>query len=443
MLLLACASLVGCRESDDSNNPLTTITLAQQAYLKASTPVAGDCFGYSVALSGDTLAVGAPSKDSVRGAVYIFTRSNGVWTLQACITSSNAEAGDNFGWSVALSGDTLVVGAPNEDSSVNGVNGNQADNGAAQSGAAYVFSRRGAVWTQQAYLNASNTEAGDNFGWSVALSGDTLAVGALNEDSGGSNQTDNSASNSGAAYVFSRSGAVWSPQAYIKASNAASNDYFGTTLALDGETLAVGASGKNSSAGAAYVFSRSGVTWTEQAYLLASNTEAGDMFGKGVALSGDSLAVGAPAEDGDANTISNSGAAYVFSRSGATWTQQAYLKASNPEASDYFGISLAFSGETLAVGTYYEDSSATGVNGNQTDNSAAQSGAAYVFSRSGTAWTQQAYLKASNTEAGDHFGFSLALNGDSLAVGARLEGGNGTSQTDNSAASSGAVYLFR
>jgi hypothetical protein len=194
---------------------------AQQAYLKASNTGLGDEFGRSVALSGNTLVVGAMSEGSAAtgvngnqadnnakssGAVYVFTRTGGVWSQEAYLKASNTDVGDIFGVSVALSGDTLVVGALGEDSAATGVNGNQADNNAFDSGAVYVFTRTGGVWSQEAYLKASNTDPGDRFGVSVALSGDTMAVGATGEDSIATgvngNQADNSTFNSGAAYVF-------------------------------------------------------------------------------------------------------------------------------------------------------------------------------------------------------------------------------------------------
>jgi hypothetical protein len=327
---------------------------------------------------------------------------------------------------------------------------------------------------QQAYVKASNTRAGALFGRSVALSADgtTLAVGAVLESSG--------QLNSGAVYVFTRAGATWVQQAFLKASNAGAGDGFGESVALsaDGSTLAVGADLEDSAAtgvggnqasndgtdsGAVYVFTRAGATWTQQAYVKASNTGAIDEFGGSVALSADgaTLAVGAILEDGAATGVNGeqrdtsairdaSGAVYVFTRAGVTWTQQAYVKASNTGASDHFGVSVALAGDgsTLAVGAFREDSAATGVDGDQAANSAAESGAVYVFTRAGTRWTQQAYVKASNTGADDGFGQNIALsaNGSTLAVGAIFEAsaaaGVGGDQTDNTAIASGAVYVF-
>jgi hypothetical protein len=377
---------------------------------------------------------------------------------------------DLFGISVALSGngDTLAVGAYLEDSNATGVEGDQVNDSARNSGAVYVFTRDGGTWSQQAYIKASNTDADDEFGWSVALSsdGNTLVVGAAFEDSSATgvdgNESDNSTENSGAVYIYGRSGSTWSQQAYVKASNPDVGDNFGYRIALsaDGGTLAVGAPNEDSSArgvngdqadnaapqaGAVYVFSRSGAAWSQEAYVKASNTDPIDYFGGSVALSsdGDTLAVGAWAESSDAtglngdesnNSAPTSGAVYVLTREGSAWSQQAYVKASNPDPTDSFGwsVALAADGSTLAVGAYYED----------------QTGAAYVFARSGSTWSQQGYLKASNAEAADVFGHSVALSsdGNTLAVGTFAEASNATgvndNESDNSAVNAGAVYVF-
>jgi uncharacterized repeat protein (TIGR02543 family) len=434
-------------EDEDAKYPITVDPIAQQAYLKASNTEASDLFGWSVAISGDTVVVGATGEDSSAtgvngnqsnnsasssGAAYVFTRSGTTWSQQAYLKASNTEAYDGFGWSVAVSGDTLVVGALNEASSATGVNGNQANNSALYSGAAYVFTRSGTTWSQQAYLKASNTEYFDQFGSSVAVSGDTVVVGAPEEDS-----SFNWGPDSGAAYVFTRSGTTWSQEAYLKASNTGSGELFGCSVAVSGDTVVVGAAGESSSAtgsGAAYVFVRSETNWWEQAYLKASNPGNRNYFGGSVAISGDTVVVGAAGESSSAtgvdgnqadNLAPDSGAVYVFIRSGNTWSQQAYLKASNPGNYNYFGGSVAISGDTVGVGAPY-------------------SGAAYVFTRSGTTWSQQAYLKASNTAY--PFGNSVAVSGDTVVVGAYGESSSATgvngNQTDNSAPDSGAVYAF-
>jgi hypothetical protein len=476
-------------ENSNEVHHLISGPIAQQAYLKASNPGASDIFGRCVAISGDTVVVGAQQEDSNAtgvngnqaddsaadsGAVYVFVRTGGVWTQQAYLKASNAEANDFFGNSVAISGDTLVVGDNREDSDATGVNGNQASNSAADSGAVYVFTRSGTTWTQQAYLKASNTGANDRFGTSVAIDGNTIVVGAHQEDSNATGvngtQANNTATDSGAAYVFVRSGTTWSQQAYLKSSNSDALDQFGVSVGISGETVVVGAyredsnaTGVNGSeanttafdAGAAYVFARSGTTWSQQAYLKASNTEAGDFFGYAVAIHDDTVVIGAYSEDSSArgvngnqasNSNSNAGAAYVFTRSMATWTQQAYLKASNTGVSDLFGFSVSVSGDNLLIGAYGEDSNSTGVDGNGVDNSMPNSGAVYLFVRSGLVWSQQAYLKASNTEADDLFGQAVAIHGDTVVVGAISEdssasGVNGN-QADNGSSDAGAAYVF-
>lgn len=479
-------------------------------YFKASNTGTYDTFGSAVSFSADGkhLAIGARGESSnatginqneaddsasLAGAVYMFVWSGSAWTQEAYIKASNAEAGDMFGTSVALSADgsRLVVGALNEDSSATGVGGNQADNGAPESGAAYVFVRSGTTWTQEAYIKASNTGSlsateGDFFGASVSISGDgtRIVVGAYGEQSNGtgidSNQSDNSLRQSGAAYVFVRSGTTWSQESYVKASNTGANDCFGrvVTISADGTHFAVSADGESSNAtginqnqaddsafaaGAVYVFARVGTSWSQEAYVKPSNTSLLDDFGSALALSADgsTLAVGAMMEQSSATGINGngdqktaaqlySGAAYVFVRSGTTWTQEAYVKASNTWEGAYFGSSVALSadGGRLIVGAEHEDSAATGINGNQNDGSAKQSGAAYVFSRTGTTWSQDAYVKASNTYSFSEFGGSVSMSGDGsrIAIGARLESssatGIGGDQSKLDRYMSGAVYVY-
>jgi hypothetical protein len=246
------------------------------------------------------------------------------------------------------------------------------------------------------------------FGNSIALSGNTLAVGAHNEASSSAgidgNQADNSATLAGAVYVFVRGGATWSQQAYVKASNPRTKAYFGEAVAIAGDTLAVGAIGDRSNA------------------------------------------TGVNGSQADTNTTL-AGAAYVFTRSGTTWSQQAYVKASNTTMNAELGNSVSLAGDVLAVAALEDNSNAIGINGNQADTSATQSGAVYLFTRTGGTWAQQAYVKSSNTTLGQFFGYSVALSNDSLAVGAlnersRAKGINGN-QNDTSEPSAGAVYVLR
>ncbi|MCR9145104.1 MAG: FG-GAP repeat protein [bacterium] len=470
-------------------------SLQQEAYIKTSNPDINDGLGGKLAFdcATQTLVLGLPAESSnatgvngdqtdnsaaSAGAAYVFRFQNDEWTQEAYLKASNTEGTDQFGTSVAISGDTLVVGASTEDSAATGVNGSQA-NGVMNSGAAYVFRRDSLdIWTQEAYLKASNTGNGDEFGRRVAISGDLIAVSARNEDSNAAgingDQSDNSAGNAGAAYVFRRTGsgaaATWAQEAYIKASTPSGNERFGTSIALDGETLVVGAILDGSDAtgigpdpgnnlapgsGAAFVFTAVDRVWSQQAYIKASNAEDCDTFGVDVALRGDLLAVSATEEASDAtgingdqsdNSAASAGAVYVFQRSGSTWTQEAYVKSSNTQGGDEFGSSLAVGNESLVVGAVVEDSGASGIDGNQADNSANGAGAAYLFRRNDGQWSQSAYIKASNTGMGDQFGTSIAMSGDGMAIIASDEDGpasgiNGT-QGDGTSAS-GAVYFFR
>ncbi len=498
---LDACNVNGCSPSNVVNTVGASVLAT--GYFKASNTDAGDTLGRAVAISGDgnTFAVGAWREYSAAkgiggdqtsnaapdaGAVYVFTRSGSTWSQQAYIKASNADSGDFFGSALALStdGSTLAVGAFGEYGGAKGIDGDQNDNTMKAAGAVYVFTRSASAWSQQAYVKASNPDIQDDFGGSVALSGDgnTLAVTAALESSAAKGidgiQTDNTAGGAGAAYVFKRTASVWSQQAYIKASNTEASDFFGTSIALstDGKTLAIGARRESSAAkgiggsqtdntaatsGAAYVFSWSGTAWSQQAYVKASNTEAADNFGISVALSGDGniLAVGANKEDGASkgfggivtdNTAADAGAVYVYARTGSAWSAPVYVKASNTDAADAFGSSVALSadGSTLAVGATGEGSVAKGVGGTQTDNAAAAAGAAYVFTRVGSVWSQRSYVKASNTDVGDAFGYSVSLSadGNTLAVGANAEAsaakGIGGTQTDNTATAAGAAYLY-
>jgi hypothetical protein len=366
--------------------------------LLASSGAANDYFGHSVAIEGDTALVGAYSDDvganTDQGSVYVFTRSGSIWTQQAQLTATGGAAGDRFGFSVALSGDTALVGAYFDDIGVNN-----------DRGSAYVFTRTGATWTQQAQLTATGGAANDQFGISVALSGDTALVGAWLDDVGRN-------SNQGSAFVFTRSGTTWTQQAQLTASDGAADDVFGFSVALSGDTALVGARGDdlgtNAGQGSAYVFTRSGSIWIQQAQLTATGGAAGDNFGVSVAISGDTALVGAHWDDVGANT--DQGSVYVFGRSGTTWTQQAQLTATGGAAGDNFGWSVALSGDMALVGADEDD---VGANPAQ--------GSAYVFTRSGTRWNQQAQLTAAGGAEGDRFGMSVALSGDTALVGASLD----------------------
>jgi hypothetical protein len=297
-------------------------------------------FGYSVALSGDTALIGACNKtvsgQNFAGAAYIFTCSGMIWSEQAELTASDGAANDCFGSSVALDGDTALIGAEGRTVSSQG-----------GAGAAYIFTRTGTTWSQQAELSDPDAATNDYFGRSVALSGDTALVGA--ED-----KTVSGHMGAGAAYVYTRTGTTWSHQAELTASDGTDGDQFGISVALSGDTALVGADytevGGHNYAGDAYIYTRTGTAWSQQAELSASDTGVHNNFGTSVALSGGTALIGAPDACGDGEHQDTAGAAYIFTASGATWTQQAELSAAAAATGDSFGDSVALSGGTAVVG---------------------------------------------------------------------------------------------
>ena len=345
-----------------------------------------DEFGYSVALSGNTALIGAPDdtvgSNADQGAVYVFTRSDSSWTQVAKLTASDGAAGHQFGSSVAISGDTVLVGAPRY----------QVD----EQGIVYVFTGSGASWTQQAELTANDGAARDDFGSAIATNGGTALVGAPDHTVGSNYQQ-------GVAYVFAGSGANWTQQAELTASDTAAGDQFGFSVALNGGAALVGAPdhevGSTVYQGAAYIFTSSTTNWNQQAELTASDGAPYDLFGTSVALDGDTSLVGAPG----ATDIVLTGHTYVFTGSGASWNQQAEL--TDDGQLDNFGDSVALDGDTALVGA--------------PEFNALGQGCSYTFRRSGTNWTmRRPALIAINGAAGDQFGSSVALDGNTALLGA-------------------------
>ncbi len=386
-------------------------TSATETEVNADDAGANDDFGNSVAIDGTTAIVGAWldnfSSTNNGGSAYVFVETGGSWVQQAHLFASDAAASDLLGWSVDLDGDTAIAGAYLDDL-----------NGTADAGSAYVFFRTGTSWSQQAKLTASDPGLDDQFGWSVAIDGDTAVVGALHYDV-------SEMSNEGAAYVFTRSGTTWSQQSKLTASDAASNDFFGSSVGVSGDTVIVGAEQNDHSgeddAGAAYVFTRSGTTWSQQAKLIADDADEDDMFGNAVSIAGDTVIIGAL--DADHNGFDEAGAAYIFTRSGTTWSQQAKLTASDAAEDDTFARSVDIDSDLVIVGAHTED-----------HDSKNNVGAAYVFTRSGTTWSQQAKLTASDGAADDQFGAGVGIDSSTAIVGA---GGH-----DDSANNGGAAYIF-
>ena len=424
----------------------------QLAYLKSDPIEAAKAFGYVMAMDGDTIVVGANAITAgTTDDVHVFVREDDGWVLEAVLEPLGFAS--QFGTEVAIDGDTIVVGG---------------------SQYAGVFVREAGSWAEQASLAPEGPyQHSSSFGRSgVSVSGDTVVVSASTHDGNGASSgiygdpTDVSISGAGSIYVFVRNGTVWTQQAHLRAPNPDENDSFGRAV-VDGDTLVAVAINEGSGSpgpgadqhdnsvprsGAAYVYQRFGTVWRFQEYIKASNPDQLDQFGSQAALSGDLLAVAASGEDSAAtgidgddsdNSVTDSGAVFIFARAGADWTQQAYIKASNTGTSDRFGRDVDLHGERLLVGAWQENSAAIGIDGDQSDDSSANSGAAYLFTSTEGEWTQRRYIKASNTGDADKFGSSVAIDGVTFAVGALGErSGDAADESDDSTVGSGAVYVF-
>lgn len=350
-----------------------------------------DRFGRAVAISGDTIAVGAPGNDTNRGSVYVFVRSAAGYTLQQELMGDHRNVDDLFGASVAISGDTIVAGATGESS---------------KRGAAYIFVRSGNSWSRQQRLVAGDAQAGATFGFSVAIDGNTVVVGAPLDDSPGK-------SNQGAAYAFDRVGETWVQRAKLRFLFGSAGDQFGFSVAFSGNTAIIGAPrvdfGNKPDQGIAYVFGRQGIAWFLQRDLRASDGAANDFFGSSVAINGDEVVVGAPGDD--LGSSLDEGSAYFFERAGSEWIRKQKLIAPVPGApGDQFGVSVALKGGLLVVGADAEN-----VNGNE------HQGSAYVFARPTpqSSWLQEKKLTASDGASGDFFGRSVAVSDGTVVVGAQ------------------------
>lgn len=362
-----------------------------QQRLLASDGAPNDALGNSVAVAGDTAVVGAPGDDSGRGAAYVFSRSGDTWAQSARLTASDRSAGDSFGNSVAIDGETIVVGAPGFDTGANDV------------GALFTFARTGAAArTETATLTASDAGSGDSLGWSVAIDGDTIVGGAYFDDNGGA------ILDQGSVYTFATTGAAARTQtAKLTATDGSEDDNLGASVAIDGDTIVAGATGNlvgvNASQGTVYTFARTGGNRTQTANLAASDGATADQLGRSVAIDGDTIVGGTQNDDG------NKGAVYTFARTGASpRTETAKLTASDGLAGDLLGASVAIEGATIAAGAFSDD---VGSNPNQ--------GTVYTFARTGAAArTETGTLNASDGDDNDSFGVSVAVSGSEIVAGA-------------------------
>jgi len=395
LLLVAAPAALASRVAADT----------EEDKLVAADGASGDQFGRSLALSGDRAVLSAYGDDdngSFSGSAYVFHWDGTEWDQEDKLEAADGASADLFGNSVSISGDTVLVGAPLDDD-----NGNL-------SGSAYVFVRVGSNWVQQAKLHANDGAAGDNFGFAVALDGDYAVVGAHENDDGGSG--------AGSAYVFKRNGSSWSQQAELNASDASSGDSFGYAVAISGDTVAVGSyadddNGLNS--GSVYVFKRNGSSWTQQDKVKPTDGAPNDFFGNSVSLSGTSLLVGAPEDD---DSGSATGAGYVFLRSGSSWSQQAKLVPTGGEASHYVGYSVSLHGDLAVLSSHGDDPSG------------ALSGSAVTFHRSGSSWSEGERLLASDGDQLDYMSYSVAAGDGHALVGAYGD--------DDSGSDSGSAYAY-
>jgi len=373
----------------------------EEQKLTASDATEDDHFGNSVSIDGDYAVIGAVWDDEngyASGSAYIFHKNGTGWIEQTKITASNGSTEDRFGHSVSISGDYAIVGAPYYDDILE------------NTGEAYIFHRNGTNWTQQARLAVADVAEEDLFGWSVSISGDYAVVGAVDADDNGSA--------SGCAYVFHRNGTSWILQEKLTASDGEQWDNFGQSVSISGGYVVVGAHWNDNDgtrSGSAYIFRRSDGFWLEEAKITASDADDEDWFGHSVSISGDYAVIGAYGGDDDG---SNSGAAYIFHRSGTNWTEQAKIIASDGEQFDNFGYTASISGNYAAFG-------AAGYGNN---------GAAYIFHRSGTDWTEDTKLTASDGESDDWFGRSVSISGYYALIGAW--------QDDDNGPGSGSAYLY-
>lgn len=388
----------------DINNPASNPTTQRpQQKVFASNGSVTDSFGISTSISGDTAVVGSADENNDRGAAYVFTRSNGIWTQSAELTASDAAENDFFGSSVSISGNTIVVGAVGDE-----------DNGD-DSGSVYVFTRNNGVWSEQTKLTASDAAEDDQFGSSVSLSENTLVVGTFNV-AGGSIPPPNII---GSAYVFTRSNGSWSEQAKLVPSDGAAGDRFGKSVSISNNRIVVASIGDDdngSASGSAYVFIRSNSLWSEEAKLSAGDGVEGANFGYSVAISNDTIVVGALFDE---NNGQNTGSAYVFTRINNQWSETSKLIASDGGEEYLFGNSVSISGDIIVIASVLSNE---------------DKGSAYVFTRSNGSWSEQGNLTANDGVAEDEFGTSLSVSGNTVLIGAIADVDHGRN--------SGSAYFF-
>lgn len=401
-------------------DPLLAVLEAK--ILNPSSSGTNDEFGYGLSLAGDLALIGAPKAtvngQTNAGRAYVFRRvSPGDWQPQGVpLVPSDTKAWQWFGFSVALSGNTAVLTAPYDGNPIMPPNPNAPPTD--QRGAAYVFIFNGANWVQEAILKPADNKYGDVFGVSAAISGDQIVVGAHGCD------TTPGIGNEGAAYVFRRTGGIWTQQQKLIASDGEPYELFGTTVTIS--PAAIGAASvwdddQGQKSGSMYMFRWNGASWVEHQKILAPGGNAADIFGYWAAMSGDTMVVTAALYD-DGVTDSNFGAGFVYVNDGANWSLQQKLAAPDRKVGDWFGSHVAIDGNSIVVGAQ------------QTDEKGVDSGAAYWFIRNGSTWTMRDKMLPIPGASGDRFGWTVGVSGSLAAIGAPFD--------DDKASNAGAVYIF-
>lgn len=371
--------------SHDSNLPLYAV--------QASDAMPNNSFGNAVSLFGNYAVIGSPGNDvggnTDQGSAYIFHRAGGHWVQQAILNPTNGSAKQYFGASVEMgtNGESVVIGAPKSKI-----------NGDTLKGCVYIFLRSGSTWTQQAILTASDGEAYDEFGTSVSMDGDYVVVGCPGDDVIQINQ--------GSAYIFYKGSGWYDNQPFqskLLATDVNFQDLFGGDVSISNDYVIIGSTGWHTStlSGAAFIFFRTGTIWTLQARINGyPNTST--YFGKSVSLDGDYAIVG----DNIADPSTPKGAAYIFVRNGTSWSQQAYLTAIDGVQDDNFGLDVSISGNLVQIGAPFHDYSAVG-----------NEGASYLYQRDGTTWTLIRKSTDESNQPFQSFGVSVAIHGFNSVIG--------------------------
>ena len=387
-MILLVSSVSAEKATSLGNGPFSEFRLT------ANDPVPAAEFGRSVAIDGNLVAVGAggATADSVvnAGAVYLYKRQGLVYVPEAKLVAEDASSGAEFGRTVAIKGNMVIVGA--RFAKVGDLS---------TAGAAYVYRKYQGSWHFEEKITSPTPANEDNFGRALAVQGDLLVVTARKESTG--------AQDVGAAYVYVYRDGIWTYQSKLTASDASSGAYFGQSVALQGNKLAIGARNADpNGAGAVYLFHRSGNVWVEDAKVVPSDGKKNDQFGFTIAISGDMMTVGA--RRADLKDGVDAGAVYVFSLKGDSVKQVIKLTASDTVAGDEFGQSVAFAGDVIAVGAWKVD----------IDEDNADQGSIYLFRRMGDQWIETDKITASDGIGGDEFGYSLAAFGNRMVTGAHF-----------------------